>query len=69
MHKLLIDLRANEMTRNCFAFGDKHHVSVENEKLTVDILRNYLQQNKHTNIQISEIEPTIEDCFMQLSQN
>ncbi|MFZ4724901.1 MAG: ABC transporter ATP-binding protein [Paludibacter sp.] len=69
MHKLLIDLRANEMTTNCFAFGDKHHVSVDNEKLTVDFLRNYLQQNNHTNIQISEIEPTIEDCFMQLSQN
>ncbi|MEI8087067.1 MAG: ABC transporter ATP-binding protein, partial [Paludibacter sp.] len=68
MHKLLIDLRENEMTKNCFAFGDKHHISVDNILLTVDNLRDYLQQNNHTNIQISEIEPSVEDCFMQLSQ-
>ena len=68
MYKLLTDLRANKLTSNCFAFGDKHHVSVENEKLTVNGLNNYLQQKKHTNIEIKEIVPTIEDCFMQLSQ-
>jgi ABC-2 type transport system ATP-binding protein len=68
MYKLLIDLRANELTSNCFAFGDKHHVSVESGQLTVDCLNNYLQQKEHTHIEIREIEPTIEDCFMQLSQ-
>lgn len=68
MYKLLIDLRANELTSNCFAFGDKHHVSVESGQLTVDSLNNYLQQKEHTHIEIREIEPTIEDCFMQLSQ-
>ena len=68
MYKLLNDLRANELTSNCFAFGDKHHVSVENGQLTVDSLNNYLQQKEHTHIEIREIEPTIEDCFMQLSQ-
>ena len=36
MYKLLNDLRANELTSNCFAFGDKHHVSVESGQLTVD---------------------------------
>jgi len=35
--------------------------------LTVDSLNSYLQQKGHTNIEIREIEPTIEDCFMQLS--
>lgn len=68
MYKLLNDLRANELTSNCFAFGDKHHVSVESGQLTVDSLNNYLQQKEHTHIEIREIEPTIEDCFMQLSQ-
>jgi len=68
MHKLLIDLRANEITKNCFAFGDKHHVSVENGKLIVDDLHEYLIKNGHKNIKIFEIEPTVEDCFMQLSQ-
>ena len=67
MYKLLTDLRANELSKNCFAFGDKHHVSVDNAQLTVDSLNSYLQEKGHTNIEIREIEPTIEDCFMQLS--
>jgi ABC-2 type transport system ATP-binding protein len=68
MYKLLTDLRANELSENCFAFGDKHHVSVDNEQFKIDDLRQYLEQKGHTNIEISEIEPSIEDCFMQLSQ-
>ena len=69
MYKLLKDLRKNEMTRNCFAFGDKHHVSIDNPEFTVSGLNDYLVQKGHTNIEIREIEPTIEDCFMKLSQN
>lgn len=68
MHKLLIDLRANETTKNCFAFGDKHHVSVDNNDLSVNSLNELMVQKGHTHIHIWEIEPTIEDCFMQLSQ-
>lgn len=68
MYKLLTDLRANELSENCFAFGDKHHVSVDNEQFKIDDLRQYLEQKGHMNIEIREIEPTIEDCFMQLSQ-
>ena len=67
MYKLLTDLRENELSKNCFAFGDKHHVSVDNAQLTVESLNSYLLQKGHTNIEIREIEPTIEDCFMQLS--
>jgi len=68
MYKLLNDLRANELTSNCFAFGDKHHVSVSSEQLSINSLKETLDKLGHTNIEIREIEPTIEDCFMQLSQ-
>ena len=68
MYKLLNDLRANELTSNCFAFGDKHHVSVSSEQLSISSLKETLDKLGHTNIEIREIEPTIEDCFMQLSQ-
>ena len=67
MWKLLKDLRANETTENCFAFGDKHHVTMDNLQFTMDHLNDYLVQKGHTNIHIWEIEPTVEDCFMQLS--
>jgi len=69
MYNLLKDLRENEMTRNCFAFGDKHHVSIDHPEFTVAGLNDYLLKKGHTHIEISEIEPTIEDCFMKLSQN
>ena len=67
MYKLLNDLRANELTNNCFAFGDKHHLSVSSEQLSRNSLKETLDKLGHTNIEIREIEPTIEDCFMQLS--
>lgn len=76
MHKLLIDLRANELTKNCFAFGDTIHLSVSPLNppmgdLKTDTISNldvYLKNLGHTNIMISEIEPSVEDCFMELSQ-
>ena len=68
MPLLLKDLRANENTQNCFAFGGKHHVSIHNSQFTIQNLQDYLENLKHTNIEIREIEASIEDCFMQLSQ-
>lgn len=68
MHQLLIDLRSNDTTKNCFAFGDKIHISMDNGELTVGSLQTLLVEKGHTNIFIREIEPSIEDCFMQLSQ-
>jgi ABC-2 type transport system ATP-binding protein len=68
MYKLLTDLRANELTKNCFAFGDKHHLSIDNEQITIDDLKELIEKSGHKNVVIREIEPTIEDCFMQLSQ-
>ena len=68
MYKLLTDLRANESTKNCFAFGDKHHVSIDNEHITLENLKEIIEKLGHKNVSVREIEPTIEDCFMQLSQ-
>jgi ABC-type multidrug transport system ATPase subunit len=73
MHRLLQDLRNYEISRQCFAFGDQHHVSVH-DNLTAPIghiiseIKKDLLQKGHTNLIIKEIEPGIEDCFMQLSQ-
>jgi len=68
MSKLLKDLRENELTKNCFAFGDKHHVTIHNSQFTIHNLKVYLEQKGHANIEIEFIEPGIEDCFMELSQ-
>ena len=74
MHQLLHDLRQNELTKNCFAFGNEHHVAINknNTTLSLDELiketDNYLQEKGHKQLTIKAINPTIEDCFMLLSQ-
>lgn len=75
MHQLLLDLRDSTMGQNCFAFGDKHHVSIDSKRLkntglqgVITQLEHYLLAKGHQNLSIREIEPGIEDCFMQLSQ-
>jgi len=70
MSQLLSDLRANEHVKSCFAFGDKHHVTIENGKLTTENgkwLREYLESKGHQDIEIERIQPGIEDCFIQLT--
>ena len=74
MHQLLHDLRQNKLTKNCFAFGNEHHVAINknNTTLSLDELiketGNYLQEKGHKQLTIKAINPTIEDCFMLLSQ-
>lgn len=65
MHQLLEDLRADKDINTSFAFGDSVHVTPGD--ITIDQLREFLSAKKHKRIEISEIEPTVEDCFMELS--
>ena len=67
MHELLEDIRANKNVNSAFAFGDSIHVTVSSEQLSVNSLKEYLIGLGHKNIKIETIEPTIEDCFMELS--
>jgi hypothetical protein len=69
MSKLLNDLRSNKIYENSFAFGDAHHLSVCSEQFTVSSLEKFLLECGHTNIEITEIQPTIEDCFMEISRD
>jgi len=71
MQLLLTDLRKNAVSKSCFAFGDKIHISVSDDiesRLIVNGLTEYLAGKGHKNLLIHEIVPEIEDCFMQLSQ-
>jgi ABC-type multidrug transport system ATPase subunit len=72
MSQLLADLRANERVKNCFAFGDKHHVTIRNYELGITNdkdwkwMREYLECKGHQDIEIERIQPGIEDCFIKL---
>ncbi len=64
MFKLLTDLRSFPKTKSCFAFGDKHHLVLNDNNFDLNELKTYLQNQ--SNLEIKQIEPGIEDCFMRL---
>ena len=66
MSKLLKDLRANEEIKSSFAFGDTHHITIED--ISQGELSAYLKNLGHTELSIVPIKAGIEDCFMELSQ-
>jgi ABC-2 type transport system ATP-binding protein len=69
MYRLLLDLRQYDNTDSCFAFGDFHHLTLKINDFDISNVQNYLHANRHTEVLIERIEPSIEDCFMALSQD
>lgn len=68
MHKLLTNLRGITGVKTAFAFGENHHATVDPSVLTIKSLREQLAALGHHNIVIEAVEPTIEDCFMNLQK-
>ena len=66
MHQLLTDLRQTDGVKTAFAFGEDHHATIDPAKLTMDTLRSRLESLGHSDLYIKQVEPTIEDCFMNL---
>lgn len=64
MFNLLNDLRAYSKTESCFAFGQYHHLVLNEEDSDINELKSYLKN--HTELEITQIKPGIEDRFMQL---
>jgi ABC-2 type transport system ATP-binding protein len=69
IHRLLGDLRQFKATRTAFPFGEHIHLSLTDESVTPDEIALYLKSCGHSNVQISKIEPTIEDCFMEMMKS
>ncbi|MCL2327794.1 MAG: ABC transporter ATP-binding protein [Bacteroidetes bacterium] len=69
MSRLLDDLRGYENVKSCYTFGEFHHFTINNEQLTINNLKRFLIEKGHTNLEIKEIEATIEDCFMNLTDS
>ncbi|MDY0280245.1 MAG: ABC transporter ATP-binding protein [Salinivirgaceae bacterium] len=70
MGLLISDLRAHELVKTVFAFGENHHItfknsSDENQKRLLE----YLNTKSHQTIVFEPIIPTIEDCFIHLMQH
>jgi ABC-type multidrug transport system ATPase subunit len=66
MYRLLHDLRANPFVESCFAFGDKHHVTIQNDRYAIADLTEYLLGKGHEGVFVESAKATIEDCFMEM---
>jgi len=66
VYGLLRDLRQFKATRTAFPFGENIHVTLADELVKpAEIISNLLAAG-HNNVHISKIEPSIEDCFMEM---
>ncbi|RLD58533.1 MAG: ABC transporter ATP-binding protein [Bacteroidetes bacterium] len=66
MYQLLLDLRNFEHTDSVFLFGQYLHLTMKNNLSDKELLNNYLISKKYSKIEIVDIKPNIEDCFMDL---
>jgi ABC-type multidrug transport system ATPase subunit len=66
IYRLLVDLRQFKATRTAFPFGEHIHLTLSDESVKPAEIALYLQSAGHSNVHISKIEPSIEDCFMEM---
>jgi ABC-type multidrug transport system ATPase subunit len=67
---LLNDLRGYANVKSCHTFGEFHHLTFFNDDENLcEEMRTYLQKSGYINLEIKEIPPTIEDCFMNLTDS
>lgn len=62
MFSLMQNLRALDEVKSCYPFGQVHHVTLK-EGIDLKSVEKKLSQHQ---LIIEKIEPTIEDCFMEL---
>src|SRR4051794_25522568 len=68
MFQLHKDLHTYPEVQDCYSFGEYHH-TVMKEGYHEEKLKRYLEQKGHKEIEVKEVQPNIEDCFMQLMKN
>ncbi|MBD0778393.1 ABC transporter ATP-binding protein [Maribacter sp. ANRC-HE7] len=66
--KLIQDLGSYELTHSAYPFGEYIHFTSNNVDFNAKDLVQYLESNGHTDIEVNETAPTIEDTFMELSK-
>ncbi len=66
MYQLINDLRAFEKAESVFAFGQFVHFTGINDNVKTDEIDKYLHNIGHKKIIVEEIQPSIEDVFMEL---
>lgn len=67
-YPLLKYLRTCPGVLRCFSFGSEHHVAAVSGQIATAGLRQTLEKAGFRKVQVHEIQPNIEDCFMELAK-
>lgn len=65
MYELLFDVQKFPGTLSAYRSGEYIHAMVSDENMH-DLLRNFISEKGHQQVEVKEIVPDIEDCFMAL---
>lgn len=63
---LLNHIRTLSICQGAFIFGQDIHVTTSDSTLTSEYLTKILSDSGFSDVDVKQIEPTVEDCFMQL---
>lgn len=66
---LLNYLRSLPICKGAFLFGQEIHVTTDDSEMTVEKLHDLLSSSGFADSTVTLIQPTVEDCFMQLMGN
>ncbi len=66
VYKLMCDLSGYGGCYSVYPFGQMVHYMPADQSEELTLVENFLKERNHRNISIEIIEPTVEDCFMEL---
>lgn len=64
MYQLILELKTLQAVESAHLFGQHVHITIR-EGFSIAHVRNALEGKHHMNIEINEIKPSIEDCFIR----
>ena len=68
-HKLLSILKSYEHTHSVFSFGDSIHYIDIRQGISVSEIKHSFEKLELPDYSIDRVEPSVEDCFMELMKN
>ena len=66
MYPLMNAIKADPLVESCYPFGQYHHVVFKTQENSKQVLEKIVATGNFKDVEIAQIEPNIEDCFMAL---
>ena len=66
MYQLMNAIKADPSVESCYPFGQYHHVVFKTQENSKQVLEKIAAAGNFKDVEIAQIEPNIEDCFMAL---